>query len=205
MTRVSRETRDRLEIYLSELKRWQVRTNLVSNATLGDAWTRHVEDGLQLLDHAPAQARSWVDLGTGGGSPGLVVAIALGEREGAHVDLVEANAKKCAFLRHVASLTKAPATVHDMRIERYFERARAAEVVSARALAGLAQLLDWAGPALEAGAIGLFPKGAGVEAELAEARQHHDFDADLLASRTDEAARIVRVTRYRGRADAAPS
>ena len=199
MIDVSRETHANLEVYVAELKRWQTRTNLVSNATLGDAWTRHVQDGLQLLDLAPADPLYWIDLGTGGGSPGLVVAIALKERRGSTVHLVESNAKKCAFLRHVTSLTDAPVTVHDTRIETFFATSRPADIVSARALASLTQLLDWSGPTLAAGALGLFPKGESVEAELAEAHRHHDFDATLEPSRTAPDARIVRVTAYRSR------
>ena len=199
MNAVSRETRADLETYVTELKRWQVRTNLVSNTTLDDAWTRHVEDGLQLLDFAPDGPLTWIDLGTGGGSPGLVVAIALKARPGAQVHLVEATAKKCAFLRHVAALTKAPVTVHDTRIERFFDSERRADIVSARALADLSQLLAWSGPTLSRGALGLFPKGASVKEELAEARLTHDVTAHLAPSRTSRDGRIVCVTRYAGR------
>ena len=202
MTSVSRETRADLETYVTELRRWQARINLVSKQTLDDAWERHVEDGLQLFDLAPPNARRWIDLGTGGGSPGLVVAIALKDRPGAQVHLVESNAKKCAFLRHVAGLTKAPVTVHDRRIERFFEADPRADVVSARALAPLTQLLAWSAETLSTGAIGLFPKGERVEAEIAEARLAHDFNATLEPSRTSAEARIVRITAYRGPRDA---
>lgn len=205
MSPVSRETQSHLETYVAELNRWQARTNLVSNATLADARTRHVEDGLQLLRLVPPGPLQWIDLGTGGGSPGLVVAIALKERPGSHVHLVESNGKKCAFLRHVAALTGAPVTVHDARIERFFADEHRADIVSARALATLNQLLAWSGPTLAGGARGVFPKGESVEAELAEARAAHAFEAHLEPSLTSRDARIVCVTRYDGPQPAAPS
>ncbi len=113
---VSRETSQRLDVLVDELWRWQTIKNLVGPGTLAEVWTRHIADSLQLLAIEP-QARRWVDLGSGAGFPGLVLAIALAERAGAHVHLVESNARKCAFLRDVARLAGAPATIHEARIE----------------------------------------------------------------------------------------
>jgi 16S rRNA (guanine527-N7)-methyltransferase len=190
---VSRETRERLELLERELRRWQAIKNLVGPATLDRIWDRHIVDSLQLLDLAP-EARTWLDLGSGAGFPGLVLAIAGAER-GLKVHLVESNSRKCAFLRHIARLAGAPATVHEARLETVVPGfVGRADVVSARALAALAQLLDWTEPRLKAGAIGLFPKGRDVEIELTGARKRWTFDADILPSRTDSEARILRIT-----------
>ncbi len=136
---VSRETSRKLDILVDELGRWQTIKNLVGPGTLAEVWTRHIADSLQLLAIEP-QALRWADLGSGAGFPGLVLAIALAERAGAHVHLVESNSRKCAFLRHVARLAGAPATIHEARIEAVVSGlAGAVEIVTARALAPLAR------------------------------------------------------------------
>ncbi|WP_336485795.1 16S rRNA (guanine(527)-N(7))-methyltransferase RsmG [Methylobacterium nigriterrae] len=190
---VSRETAARLDLYVEQLGRWQRVKNLVGPATLAEVWTRHVADALQLLDIAP-DARGWLDLGSGAGIPGLILAIAGAERPGFQVDLVESNGRKCAFLTETARLTGAPARVHMARIEAVIGRHAGAEIVCARALAPLDQLLAWTEPLLNSGTTGLFPKGREVESELTHAAQRWRFHYDLLPSRTDSAARIVRVT-----------
>lgn len=190
---VSRETSAKLDTLVAELKRWQTIKNLVGPATLSDVWLRHIADSLQLLDYAP-EARIWLDLGSGAGFPGLVVAIAGAER-GLTVHLVESNSRKCAFLRHVIRITAAPAVVHEARLETMVpEFMRVADVVSARALAPLADLLAWTEPLLKTGTIGLFPKGRDASAELTEARKTWTFDAEVLPSRTDPEARVLRIT-----------
>ncbi len=190
---VSRETKERLDLLERELRRWQAIKNLVGPGTLDHVWDRHIVDSLQLLDLAPA-ARIWLDLGSGAGFPGLVLAIAGAER-GLQVHLVESNSRKCAFLRHIARLTGVQATVHEARLETVIpDFVGRADVVSARALASLAMLLDWTAPLLKAGTIGLFPKGRDVEIELTEARKKWTFEADILPSRTDSEARILRIT-----------
>lgn len=190
---VSRETREKLELLERELRRWQSIKNLVGPATLDQIWDRHIVDSLQLLDLAP-EAKTWVDLGSGAGFPGLVLAIA-GQERGLQVHLVESNARKCSFLRHIARLTGAPATIHAARLEAVIPGfVGKADVVSARALASLAQLLEWTEPMLKAGTIGLFPKGRDAESELTEARKRWTFEADVLPSRTDSEARILRIT-----------
>lgn len=190
---VSRETFERLELLERELRRWQAIKNLVGPATLDQIWERHIVDSLQLLNLAP-DARLWLDLGSGAGFPGLVLAIA-GAEKGLKVHLVESNSRKCAFLRHIVRLTGATATVHEARLETvvpgFIGRA---DVVSARALAALAQLLDWTAPLLNAGTIGLFPKGRDAEIELTEARKQWTFEAETLPSSTDSSARILRIT-----------
>ena len=190
---VSRETREKLQLLERELRRWQAIKNLVGPATLDRIWDRHIVDSLQLLDLAP-EARTWLDLGSGAGFPGLVLAIAGAER-GLRVHLVESNSRKCAFLRHVVRLAGAPATIHEARLEAVIPGfVGQADVVSARALAALPLLLEWTEPLLKAGAIGLFPKGRDAEIELTEARKRWTFAADILPSRTDSEARILRIT-----------
>jgi 16S rRNA (guanine527-N7)-methyltransferase len=190
---VSRETREKLQLLERELRRWQAIKNLVGPATLDRIWDRHIVDSLQLLDLAP-EARTWLDLGSGAGFPGLVLAIAGAER-GLRVHLVESNSRKCAFLRHVVRLAGAPATIHEARLEAVIPGfVGQADVVSARALAALPLLLEWTEPLLKAGAIGIFPKGRDAEIELTEARKRWTFAADILPSQTDSEARILRIT-----------
>src|SRR5260221_8105953 len=111
LTPVSRETEARIDRYVDLLREWQAKTNLVAPSTLPNLWTRHVADSLQLLTLAPA-AKVWVDLGSGGGFPGVVLACALAETSGAMVHLVERNARKAAFLRQALRVTGAPGMVH---------------------------------------------------------------------------------------------
>jgi 16S rRNA (guanine527-N7)-methyltransferase len=154
-------------------------------------WTRHIADSLQLLELAP-NARIWVDLGSGGGFPGLPIACALAERAGARVHLVESNAKKAAFLRAAAQVTDAPAVVHAVKINDFLRTfGEPAEVVTARALAPLADLLAYANPLLKKGVLGLFPKGQDFGPELTEAAKCWNIQATLAVSRTDPKARIV--------------
>ncbi|HVL72658.1 MAG TPA: 16S rRNA (guanine(527)-N(7))-methyltransferase RsmG, partial [Beijerinckiaceae bacterium] len=166
--------------------------NLVGPGTLDRIWTRHFADSLQLLDLAPS-ARTWLDLGSGAGLPGLVLGVVLAER-GGRIDLVESNGRKCAFLRHAARVTGAAARVHEGRIEALVSRFAGVEVVTARALAPLPKLLAWNERLLKTGTVGLFPKGREAEAELTEARKSLRFEADVVPSRTDREGRIIRVT-----------
>ena len=195
---VSRETGDKLALLAAELARWQAIKNLVGPGTLDQVWSRHIADSLQLVEIAP-DAHAWLDLGSGAGFPGLVIAIAISGRAGARVDLVESNGRKCTFLRHAARVTGAPARVHEGRIETLVQSFPGkVDVVTARALASLPQLLGWAGELLKTGAIGLFPKGRDAAAELTEAEKSWRFNAELLPSRTDSQARIVRVRSFEG-------
>ena len=146
-----------------------------------------------------AEARRWLDLGSGAGFPGLVIAAALADSPGAEVHLVESNGRKCAFLRHAARLMGAPARIHEGRIEAVLPdfAGKGVEVVTARALAPLAQLVAWAEPLLKSGSVGLFPKGREVQSELTDATKSWRLDADLIPSRTDPQGRIVRVRSLR--------
>ena len=190
---VSRETLDALSLYADLLRRWQRTTQLVAPSTLDTLWSRHMADSAQLLRLAPG-ARRWADLGSGGGFPGLVVALCMRGVEGALVHLVESNARKCAFLRAVIRETGAPARVHDARIEAVLPSlAHELDVVTARALAPLSKLLRLAAPALRAGCIGLFMKGEEAQGELTAAERIWNMRAELLPSLTDPKAAIIKV------------
>jgi 16S rRNA (guanine527-N7)-methyltransferase len=191
LTPVSRETAACLDRFVELLVQWQSKTNLVAKSTIPTLWTRHIADSLQLLDLAP-EAKCWVDLGSGGGFPGIVVACALADRPDVKVYLVESNAKKAAFLREVARALKVPAQLDAVRIEDFVKNFKGrADVVSARALAPLQDLLKLAQPLLKTGAKGLFPKGQDVDAELTEASKCWTIDFELVPSKTNSQARIV--------------
>jgi 16S rRNA (guanine527-N7)-methyltransferase len=193
LTPVSRETIARLDRFVELLVAWQQHTNLIARSTMPTLWTRHVADSLQLVGFA-ADARIWADLGTGGGFPGLVVACAVAETEGAHVHLVESIGKKATFLREAVRVTGAPATVHAMRIEDFVDKhPESLDVVMARALAPLPELLRIAYPLLKTGALGLFPKGQDVAVELTEAAKCWKIQSSLIKSRTDSKGQIVSV------------
>ena len=191
LTPVSRETQQRLETFVALLLQWQQKTNLISPATIPNLWTRHVADSLQLIDLAP-DAKVWVDFGAGGGFPAIPVACALAERPGAQVHLVESNGKKAAFLREAIRATGVPAVVHQKRIEDCGDSfGDKVDVVSARALAPLKILCDQAFPLIARGAVGLFPKGQDVAAELTEAAKYWRIDAEMIPSRTSPEGCIV--------------
>ena len=184
LTPVSRETEARLDRYVELLREWQAKTNLVSPSTLPHIWTRHISDSLQLLAFAPS-AKVWVDLGSGGGFPGVVLACALAETPSAMVHLVERNAKKAAFLREALRVTGAAGTVHLADIEYIVERITGpVDCVTARAVAPLHQLIGFAEPLVRRGAKALFLKGQDVEAELTEATKYRKITPHLHSSRT---------------------
>ena len=201
LTPVSRETEERLALLVAELERWQAAKNLVSSATLGDVWTRHIADSLQLFSLA-SDKRNWLDLGSGGGFPGLVIGICLAETGAGQIDLVESNSRKCAFLRHAARVTGARVRVHPARIEDVAASfAGKVDVVTARALAALPQLLGWCEELLRTGTLGLFPKGQHLDAELTDSARYWKIQATTVSSVTDDAARILMVRSAERRAD----
>ena len=122
VTPVSRETSARLDRFIEHLVTWQKHTNLIARSTIPVIWTRHVADSLQLLDLAP-HAKVWADLGSGAGFPGIVIACALADTEGAKVHLIESIGKKATFLREAVQVTGAPAVVHALRIEDFVDNA----------------------------------------------------------------------------------
>lgn len=184
LTPVSRETEARLDRYVSLLVEWQAKTNLIAPSTLPQLWTRHISDSLQLLDLAP-NARRWLDFGSGGGFPGVVLACAMAEHDGAAVQLVERNAKKAAFLREALRVTGAAGSVVLADIGDYVDSLRApVDCITARAVAPLHMLLGFAAPLVQQGTKALFLKGQDVEAELTEATKYWNIAPLLHPSRT---------------------
>jgi 16S rRNA (guanine527-N7)-methyltransferase len=195
LTPVSRETLERLDRFVAELLSWQQRMNLIASSTVPILWTRHIADSLQLLRLAP-KAKTWADLGSGAGFPGLVLACALADTPGTMVHLVESSTKKATFLREAARVTAVPAVIHAIRIVDFVDNLSSPiEIVTARALAPFSKLLAEAYPLLKTGAVALFPKGQDVEAELTDAAKCWTIQSTLVPSLTDPRARIVRVTR----------
>jgi 16S rRNA (guanine527-N7)-methyltransferase len=203
LTPVSRETEARLDRYVDLLREWQVKTNLVAPSTLPNLWTRHISDSLQLLALAPS-AKTWADLGSGGGFPGIVLACALAETAGAVVHLIERNAKKAAFLREALRVTGAPGIVHLADIGDIVDRITGpVDCVTARAVAPLHQLIGFADPLVRVGAKALFLKGQDVEAELTEATKYWNIKRHLHPSRTGGHGWIVELDQIERRNPAA--
>ena len=188
-TGVSRETLARLQAYAALLRRWSGSINLVGRDTLGDLWRRHFLDSAQLLDFLPPNTRSLVDLGSGAGFPGLVLAI-LGMPR---VELIEADLRKAAFLREAARITDSPTEIHVRRIETV--AAHQVDIVTARACAPLERLLSlserFIGPTTRC----LFLKGARVEDELTAARQGWKIEVSCHPSRTDPRGVVLALDR----------
>lgn len=184
---VSRETQDRLDLYAELLLKWQPKINLVGPDTVPELWRRHFLDSMQLLPLLPAATQRLVDLGSGAGFPGLVLAM-LGVPE---VHLVESDARKAIFLREVARQAGVAVTVHNMRIEAMTPLP--ADVVTARALAPLPRLLDWAERFRQPHTVLLFLKGRGAEAELAQAGLAASPAVTRHPSRTDPDATVLRI------------
>lgn len=193
LTGVSRETLNRLCAYEALLREWTARINLVSASTLTDPWRRHFLDCAQLYPLIPAVAQSLLDLGSGAGFPGLVLAI-LGA---SGVELVEADARKCAFLREAARVTAAPVSIRAARIDSL--PPRVADVVTARGCAPLDRLLPLSERFLGPITVCLFPKGEEAGQELAAAQKTWVMDATMHASRSDPRGVILRLSRVRRR------
>ncbi len=188
---VSRETEMMFETYVALLRKWQSAKNLVGPATLDTIWTRHIADSAQLFSLAP-DAKRWVDIGSGAGFPGIVLAIMGKSTPGFHVDLVESNGRKCAFLREVVRTLRLPASVHNGRIEDVLDRLPGPiDVLTARALAPLSELLRLGRKLLTTGTLGLFPKGQDLEDELTLAAKYWSIQATTAASITDARGRIL--------------
>lgn len=186
---VSRETQERLEAYCALVQKWNPRVNLVSKTSLKDLWSRHIEDSLQLLEVQGDRSR-WVDLGSGGGFPGLVIACVLRDIQAdAVISLVESDQRKAVFLRTVARELDLNVQVFADRIENVAPLM--ASVLSARALAPLPKLLGYAKLHLHADGQAVLPKGANWEKEVADARQEWSFECRQLNSQTDESASIL--------------
>ena len=190
---ISRETRDRLVTYANLLRRWQKTINLVAPSTLDDVWHRHFTDSAQLWKFRPSDAQKWLDLGSGAGFPGLVLAILGAEKAATHHILVESDSRKAAFLREVARATGITVDILCMRIENPETRVKISSVdcITARALAPLPRLLEVAAPYFKSSTLAMFLKGRDVAAEIEQAVQDWRFDYALEPSVTDEDARVV--------------
>lgn len=193
---VSRETIERLEIYADTVRKWNPRINIVAKSTIDALWSRHFVDSAQIFRMAPPSAKHWADLGSGGGFPGLVIAILSRElRQGLSVTLVESDARKAAFLRNVIRETSISATVICQRIESV--PLLSADVISARALANLSKLLSLAQDHLAPNAVMLFPKGKSWQSELFEAQSKWRFDQQVAKSMTNDQSVILRISGVR--------
>ena len=186
----SRETFAALLAFEQLVRRWTSAINLVSKTTLPDLWARHILDSAQVFSLCPSSATSWADLGSGGGFPGIVVAILAKEmKPDLHVTLVESDLRKATFLRQAAQSLALPVAVRSNRIESLDPLN--ADVLSARALAPLSDLLAYADRHLAAGGVAIFPKGARYAEELAAAQENWAFDADAQQSHSDADAAIL--------------
>ncbi len=193
---VSRETLERLDIYQELLKKWSPKINLLSKGSLADLWDRHIVDSAQLYDHAPEEFRHWLDLGSGGGLPGVVIAIIAAERNPkAKITMVESDQRKSTFLRTAVRETGVEASVRTQRIED--RPGLDADVISARALASLMDLIDLSRPHLADGGVCLFPKGRSYADEVSDAQARCQFELDVIPSITDADARILKLERIR--------
>jgi len=191
---VSRETLDRLKIYADCLHEWQPAINLVSPTTLDQLWQRHIADSAQLLAYA-TDSHVFADLGSGAGFPGMVIAILIAGNTDKSVQLIESNGKKCAFLRHVARQTGTPVEIIDARIETLSDKPTLTPVdcITARALAPLGKLLEYAAPLFAENTKALFLKGRDTKREIDEAKTQWSFRSELHQSRTDPDGQIVEI------------
>ncbi|WP_295072392.1 16S rRNA (guanine(527)-N(7))-methyltransferase RsmG [Tabrizicola sp.] len=187
---VSRETFEALKSYEALVHRWNGAINLVSKNALKDLWTRHIADSAQVFTLCPATAKTWADLGAGGGFPGLVVAVLARElMPQLHVTLVEADLRKATFLRQAAQALSLQVTVVSERIESL--SSLNVDVLSARALAALPELLGFAEKHLHPNGVAIFPKGARYQEDLASARTSWEFDVDTRPSLSEGEAAIL--------------
>lgn len=189
---VSRETFDRLKTYEALIRKWNPAINLVAKSTLPELWARHIEDSAQVGSYLDAEVRIWADFGSGGGLPGIVVAILALERSPETAfHLVESDQRKATFLRQAAQSLGLKVQVHTQRVEAL--PPLNADVVSARALAPLRVLCGFAARHLGPTGFAVFPKGANFVDEVQDARQEWNFDLDERVSLTHSDARLLRV------------
>ncbi|MEO0622074.1 MAG: 16S rRNA (guanine(527)-N(7))-methyltransferase RsmG [Pseudomonadota bacterium] len=196
---VSRETCERLETFAALLTRWTKRINLIAPKTLDTLWSRHIADSAQLWTLRPDACDTWLDLGSGGGLPGLVIAAIAAEETRIQITLVESDGRKSAFLATAAREMNLSPTIVTERIESL--RLPKSSVISARALAPLPKLLELAAPHAAPETVFLFPKGRNARSELTEAQRHWHIEQTEIASRTEADATILKITRAERRHD----
>lgn len=191
---VSRETRLKLETYVEMLGKWNKSINLVSKTTLDNAWQRHIRDSLQIAEIG-SKTGQWVDLGSGGGLPGLIVAAVKAESSPiTHVTMVESDQRKCVFIAAAADAMGLDVSIQCRRIEESV--AQTYDVISARALASLSNLLELALPYRHDNTVCVFPKGAKAREELNVALKDWNVDYDAIQSVTDSSSTIYRIQEY---------
>lgn len=194
---VSRETAERLIAFEELFRKWASAINLASPSTLADLWNRHILDSAQLFPLAKEGAARWLDLGSGGGFPGIVTACFLRDVPGGSIDLVESAGKKAAFLRTATGHLNVPARVHSARIETMWDKIEVPHIVTARALASLNELFRLAEPWLINGATALFQKGRDYQREIDESRVGWSFDLVQHQSAIDPASVILEISNLR--------
>jgi 16S rRNA (guanine527-N7)-methyltransferase len=188
---VSHETWECLDILVDMIISWQAKINLISSHTLEGIWSRHIADSIQLI-RCVNDAMIWVDVGSGGGFPALVIAAAYIKRDNFIIHMIESDHRKCIFLREAARVMKVHAQVHVGRIENVLQKFDVrADVVTARALAPLPKLLDLTQPLMNKGAIGLFLKGKSASQELTDALKCWNINYHLTPSLTNPEAQIL--------------
>lgn len=189
---VSRETMERLEVFAEVLKKWNPKINLVSKRSLDDLWVRHIVDSVQVFKMASADVSRWVDIGSGGGFPGVVAAIiATDENPDTKFTLIESDQRKCAFLRNAARECGVSVNVISKRIEHV--DSQNADILSARALADLSDLLEFSERHLAEDGTALFPKGENWKKEVDKSQREWHFDLDPVKSLTEPNAVILKI------------
>ncbi|WP_457299314.1 16S rRNA (guanine(527)-N(7))-methyltransferase RsmG [Phyllobacterium sp. P5_D12] len=187
---------DNLNGFEEIFRKWSAAINLASPSTLDQLWERHIVDSAQLFDMAP-NALKWLDLGSGGGFPGIILAILLKQRPGSSIDLVESNGKKAAFLRTAIGQFSTPGTVHAMRIDAAWAKIAPPDIITARALASLSGLFTLAEPWLSRGAVALFQKGRDYRREIEESRDAWSFDLVERESAVDKDSVVLQISNLR--------
>jgi 16S rRNA (guanine527-N7)-methyltransferase len=183
---------DKLSAYISMLGRWRRVTNLISDSSFANVWERHVTDCLQLIDICPSASR-WLDIGTGAGFPGLVLAIYVAGRPDAEIHCVESNARKCAFLRDVVRSLQLPAIIHNERMEGLdLASLGSIDALTARAFGPLATILHLSQGLLETGATAVLPRGQSTTRELVGADLSR-YTMERLSNATDKSGVILRI------------
>jgi 16S rRNA (guanine527-N7)-methyltransferase len=190
---VSRETEARLAAFVDLLDRWRHKTNLIAESTFSSVWTRHIADSAQLAALAP-DAKRWLDMGSGAGFPGLIIAIQLADVPGAIVHCIESDQRKCAFLREATRATGAAAQIHPVRVEAIDpEGFGPVDAVTARAFAPLPLTLELARPWMERGAVAVFPRGESARDQMAALPEAGAYAIETLQSVVNPKAAILRI------------
>ena len=195
---VSRETQDRLTVFHDLLRRWQARINLISPSTVDHIWERHMADSMQCSALFP-NLKHLVDIGSGAGFPGMVMAIVMAESDEGRVEFIESNGKKCAFLQTVVRETGLKSAgievhVHHGRIEDVLFGLDASELITARAVAPLKDLLELTKGFLSGSTKGLFPKGRDHRGEIEVAEKTWIFDCESIPSRFEQGSVLLKIS-----------